>query len=406
MLSREEAQALLLEGIGPLGIEILPIAVSGGRVLARDILASRSQPPDRLSAMDGYAVSGRVAEGDVLRVIGEAPAGRPFEGSVGPGTAVRIATGGVVPSGADRVVIQESVERAGETVRLIETPGEAGFVRAVGSDFDAGQTVARAGELLTPARLGLVAAANHGHVSVYRPPRVAVLASGDELREPGASLAPGQIVNSAAYTVSRLLEQWGGTPLRHPILADDYELARKQLEAADLAVDLVIPLGGASVGDRDRLRPLFEERGARILFDKVAVQPGKPTWHARFPGGPLLLGLPGNPASAFVCAHLFVRPLLFALTGRHAPPLPLLRARLAHGAAAGGPREAFLRTRAFVDEGGQLRVAADARQDSGLQSPLAAANALLRRPANAPAAKEGDIVEVVLIAELAGCEPL
>jgi molybdopterin molybdotransferase len=401
MLSREEALELLLEGKCPVGIETVPIALSGGRVLARDIIASRSQPPDRLSAMDGYAARGPLAEGDVLKVIGEAPAGKPFEGSVEAGTAVRIATGGVVPAGADRVVVQEAVERAADRVRLIETPGEARFVRAAGSDFEAGRTVARAGDPLTPARLGLVAAANHGHLTVYRRPRVAVLASGDELREPGETLVPGQVVNSAPYTLSRLLEQWGGIAVQHPILADDDELARRQIDGADLDVDLIIPLGGASVGDRDRLRPLFEERGARILFDKVAVRPGKPTWHARLDGPPLL-GLPGNPASAFVCAHLFVRPLLFALAGRRAPVMPFLHARLMHGAGAGGAREAFLRAKAFVDEQGQLQVTADARQDSGLQSPLAAANALLRRPANAPAGRRGQTAQILLTGEIEG----
>jgi molybdopterin molybdotransferase len=214
-------------------------------------------------------------------------------------------------------------------------------------------------------------------------------------------LSRGQVVNSAAYTISNLVEQWGGRARRHAILPDELEASRERLAATDLDVDLIIPLGGASVGDRDRLRPLFEERGARILFDKVAVQPGKPTWHARFAGGPLVLGLPGNPASAFVCAHLFVRPLLFALTGRGATAMPLLRARLAHGIAAGAAREAFLRATISVDDAGKLVVAADVRQDSSLQTPLAAANALLRRAANAPAARRGQTADVLLIGHLA-----
>lgn len=402
MLRFAEALRLLLDDVEPVGTETLPISSCAGRVLAADAIASRDQPPEALSAMDGYAVrSEDAAAGLLLRVIGESPAGAPFRGTVIPGTAVRIATGGVVPQGATQVVIQEATERRDEWIRLAACEGAPSFIRHAGSDFKAGDRVAEAGMLLTPALLGLVAAANHGSVAVRRCPRVAILASGDELREPGSSLGYGDVVNSASYALGALAEQWGATVTRHPILPDDEASCRGQLERARLAADILIPLGGASVGDRDRLRPLFHGLGARSLFEMVAVQPGKPTWHARFSDGRLVLGLPGNPASAYVCAHLFLRPLLHLLLRERGDPLGFTTARLTHELAGGGERENFLRARAWVDAEGRLLAAADAPQDSGLQSPLAAANSLLRRRAGAPPAGLGDLVTVLLIGSLA-----
>jgi len=401
LISLDEARALLLAGVRPVEAETLPIAAGGGRTLAADIAAARDQPPDPVSAMDGYAVaSGDARLGTMLTVIGEAPAGAPFDGSVTPGTAVKIATGGVVPPGADRIVVQEVVDREGDRIRIAGEPGEASFVRAAGCDFRDGEVLIRAGEMLTPARIGLAAAANLGTLQVRRRPRVVLLAAGDELREPGSPLAAGVIVNSAAYALAELVAGWGGIPIRHPILPDDRARCEDALRAADLDADVVVPLGGASVGERDVLRPLIQAMGARTLFERIAVQPGKPCWHARFGDGRLVLGLPGNPASAFVCAHLLLKPLLLCLLGRkeHAGPI---FAALTRALPKGGSREVYWRARISADPEGRLQVEPDPRLDSSLQTPLALANALVRRLPGAAAAAAGEMVETLPIGPLA-----
>ncbi|HEY0413192.1 MAG TPA: gephyrin-like molybdotransferase Glp [Allosphingosinicella sp.] len=401
MLTLDEARNRLLQGVAPLGAERVPLGECGGRTLAEDVVAVRSQPPEAVSAMDGYAVSGGDAHaGAVLRLIGEAPAGAPFAGAVTPGTAVRVATGGIVPLGADRVVMQEIAVRDGDRVSIVEAPGEARYVRAAGSDFTAGQAILRAGERLTPARLGLAAAANRAELLVHPAPRIAILPSGDELREPGAVLGMGDIVNSAAYAVAELVSAWGGVPLRLPILPDDRDACRARLADAMPEAEVILPLGGASVGERDALRPLFEGLGAEMLFDRVAVQPGKPTWHARLPDGRHVLGLPGNPASAFVCAWLFLKPLIDRLSGRGDEGLRLIRARSEADLPANGAREQFLRGRVRIGEDAQLLALAEPKQDSYLQLSLARANALIRRPANAPPLAAGGAVEVLAIGEL------
>jgi molybdopterin molybdotransferase len=401
LISLDEARALLLADIHPVEAETLPIAECGGRTLAADVVAVRDQPPGPLSAMDGYAVgSGDARIGAVLTVIGEAPAGAPFGGSVMPGTAVKIATGGVVPAGADRIVVQEIVKRDGSRIRIAAEPGAATFVRAAGCDFGAGEILIRAGEALTPARVGLAAAANLGMLEVRRRPRVALLASGDELREPGSALEAGIGVNSAAYALAELVAAWGGLPVRHPILPDDRARCREALRAADLGADIIVPLGGASVGERDVLRPLIQALGAHPIFERIAVQPGRPCWHARFGDGRLVLGLPGNPASAFVCAHLLLKPLLHALLGR-TDRERLLFAALTRALPEGGSREVWWRALVSAGAEGQLHVDVDARLDSSLQTPLAAANALVRRRPGVPPAAPGEMVETLLIGSIA-----
>jgi molybdopterin molybdotransferase len=348
-----------------------------------------------MSAMDGYAVRDEDAvAGAILTVIGDAPAGAPFGGTVAPGTAVRIATGGVVPAGAGRIVIREIVERDGDRIRIAAPPGPASYVRPAGFDFAAGQVLVAAGERLTPARLGLAAAANLGMLQVRRPPRVAIFASGDELREPGSALEPGLIVNSAAYALAGLVAAWGGIAVRQAILSDDRARCADQLRRAGLDWDIILPLGGASVGERDVLRPVLEELGARIRFERIRVQPGKPCWHARFPDGRPVLGLPGNPASAFVCAHLLLKPLIRALLGRGEPEPPV-RAVLTRDMPAGTDREVYWRARVRADDRGRLEVTPDDRQDSSLQTPLASANALIRRLPDAPPATAGELVEIL-----------
>jgi molybdopterin molybdotransferase len=401
MISLDEARDILLHGLSPGTSELVDIAACGGRALAEDVVASRDQPPHAVSAMDGYAIrAAEAAAGAVLRLIGEAPAGSPFSGTVGAGETVRIATGGVMPGGADYVVVQEDVTRDGEAIRIERwSKGAPTFVRAAGCDFVAGEPLARRGDLITPARHSLIAAANVGAVAVAPRPRIAILPSGNELRLPGGALVAGEIADSASYAIADLAVIWGADVRRCPILPDEPERCEADLRAAVADADIVVTIGGASVGDHDLLRPLMQKLGAKLYFDRISVQPGKPSWHARFPEGPLVLGLPGNPASAFVCAHLLLKPLLFKLTGRDpASACRLLAARTANVIGANGGREAYLRACIAADEGQLVAQALD-DQDSSLVTRLAAANGLIRRPPNTHAAAAGDMIEVLMLDE-------
>ena len=395
MITLDSARALLLAGVAPLEAEQVALTDAFGRVLADDLVARFDQPALPVSAMDGYAVTASDAvAGARLAVIGDAYAGTPFAGELARGQAVRIATGGVVPRGADRILVQEVVRREGNAL-IVEGPvGDASFVRPAGGDFRAGDLLLEAGQMVTAARLGLAAAASAATLAVRRRPRVAVFASGDELREPGAMLGPGEAANSAAFALAALVERWGGIADRRAVLPDDRDRAGALIrEVADS--DLLLFIGGASVGDRDVLRGAVAGLGATILFDRIAVQPGKPSWHARFADGRLVLGLPGNPASAFVCAHLLLEPLIAALLGRPSlcQPQP---ARLATAVSESGPRETWWRAELTIDASGRRIVTPDMRRDSSLQRPLAAANALLRQPA-AVALAAGDRVDVILL---------
>jgi molybdopterin molybdotransferase len=393
MISLDAARSLLLADVPLLGSESVAIGAAAGRVLAEDVIATFDQPALPMSAMDGFATTADDARpGSRLRLIGEAYAGAPFAGRVARGEAVRIATGGVVPPGAEHVVMQEICSRDGEFVTIDGPMHDAHFVRPAGGDFAAGETLLEAGQELTPARLGLAAAANVASLAVRRQPRVAVFASGDELREPGMPLSPGAAVDSAGPVLAALVEQWGGLARRSCVLPDDHDRAHDLVGQAEPA-DVMLFIGGASVGDRDVLRAVVARLGADVRFDRIAVQPGKPSWHARFADGRMVLGLPGNPASAFVCAHLLLEPLMAAMLGRESRCC-LRPARLAVSPGGGSERETYWRARLDVDAAGQAIVTPDARRDSSLQRPLAEANALLRQPAGA-ALHAGDVVEVI-----------
>lgn len=388
MLSVEEAIAAVLESAAPLGAEMAALSDLSGRILAQDVTARMTQPPFAASAMDGYAVRfADAAPGAMLKVIGEAPAGAPFSGTVGAGEAVRIFTGAAVPDGADHVVIQEDVARDGDTITVNDAQDAPRNIRPAGIDFREGDLFSRAGERLHELHGAIFAAGNIAEISVFRRPRIAVFSNGDELMEPGAALKPGQIVNSNHYALCALIESWGGEAVYLGRACDDEASIREHFRrGADC--DVIVPIGGASVGDYDYVKSAFAKEGGEIKFSKVAVRPGKPTWCGTL-GAVRVVGLPGNPASAIVTAALFLQPLVRRLAGE-TWSAPFAKARVTQTLDANGGREAYLRA---VAKDGAVSPAPD--QDSSLLFPFAAANALIRRPANAPAVEAGGEVEFV-----------
>ena len=346
--------------------------------------------------MYGYAVQFVAGLGGApLQLIGEAAAGAPFQGAVAPGQCVRVFTGSVIPEGADHVVIQEDVRREGDRV-WIETPQEKPRnIRPAGVDFREGDVLLTADTRVSPAHLSICAAANHASLALRRRPKVGLLTNGDELRPPGSPLLPGQIIASNEYALMALIREWGGEPINLGTAADDPEDIRGRIEAAG-NLDLYVPVGGASVGDHDHMKAVFAELGFEPVFSKIAIKPGKPTWHSRR-GSQSVLGLPGNPASALVCAHLFLRPLMSALLGHDANE-PWIRGRLTTGLPANGPREAFLRGTLGQLETRAPGVTPARNQDSSLLSPFVMADFLIHRPAGAPALNAGEEVDGIRLA--------
>jgi molybdopterin molybdotransferase len=395
LISVDEALALLAQHALSLPVQTVPLAAALGARLAGAVKAQVSRPPAAVSAMDGYAVrlSDVAAPGARLRVIGDAPAGRPFGGIVGPGEALRIFTGSIIPEGADHVVIQEDADRNGDTLVCHNAYDAAQFIRQIGIDFTEGDELLSAGAVVSPAGLSISAAANHGTLNIFRRPRVGILANGDELRAPGSVLEPGQIVNSNPEGLGALIRQWGGEPVDLGVADDTMDSIHARIDAAP-DIDIFLPVGGASVGDHDLMRPAFADAGFTPVFEKVAVKPGKPTWFSTR-DTQRVLGLPGNPASAFVCAHLFLRPLIEGGMQRS-----LLNARSVSALPGPGRRETYLRAHVHADTDSVLRVEAAVNQDSSLIRPFLMANALIRRLADAPPVAAGDLVKVLMIAPL------
>ena len=387
----EQARAAMLAAVAPLEAETVSLQQALGRTLAAAIHTARDQPPFSASQMDGYAVSAADTPGR-LRVIGEAAAGRGFAGRCSPGMAVRISTGAAVPEGADAVVMQEDVKREDD---VIEVPRlEKGqHIRPRGLDFSAGSMLLEKGRGLDGVKLALAAAAGTAALSVTRRPRVAILSGGDELAEPGIEPGPFQIFDSATHGIAALAASWGGVPRRLRLEKDDIEAIARAAEEGLGQSDLLVVIGGASVGDHDHARPALTRLGLELTVEKVAVRPGKPAWFGRSKLGPVL-GLPGNPASALVCAHLFLRPLIQAMLGSDASVI-LRRAQLKEALPANGPREHYLRARLQAGETGELQVRAFEQQDSSLLSVFVAANALIRLLPDAPAAPAGALVDVL-----------
>lgn len=394
LISVDAAQSELLSAIRPVGSELVSLNDAGGRVLADDLTARRTQPPAPMSAMDGYACAAASAGNAWLRVVGEAAAGHGFAGAVGEGETVRIFTGAPLPEGTDCVIIQEEAERDLDNVRFKVSPVPGQHVRARGLDFSEGETGLLAGTQLGFAALGLAAAMNHDSVLVRRRPRVMLIASGDELVPPGGTPQPHQIIASSSVALAHLVREAGGVPVDMGIAPDDLGLLRRHIRRAlDDRADIVVVIGGASVGDHDYTRGALEAEGAAIGFWKVAMRPGKPLMHGRI-GQTQVLGLPGNPVSTLVCGLLFLAPLIRALLGRSdvlpQPSTAILEAAL----KPNDPRRDFLRGQVALKDG-QLRVSPLARQDSSLLSAMASANALIIRPEYAPAISAGEVVDVL-----------
>jgi molybdopterin molybdotransferase len=382
----DEALALVAAAARPLGVETVPLARAHGRVLAVPVVARVDHPPADVSAMDGYAVRDADLPGR-LPIAGESLPGGAV-GELRPGTCIRIFTGAPVPRGADRVVIQENVRRDGDEA-LFGEPGPARHIRPRGLDFAAGDLLLEPGRRLDPRGLVAVAGADVGEVEVFRRPRVAILATGDELVAPGeAAASPGTLPDSVTHGLAALVSDWGGDVAASERLRDDLEPMRRAAAEAIERADLVIATGGASVGERDFAKAMFD--GLELIFSKVAIKPGKPVWLGRA-GGKLVLGLPGNPTSAMVTARLLLAPLLAGVSGRRpAEALCWRSAPLAEGLDPPGDRETFVRATWAGEAVRPLR-----NQDSGAQKALADADLLIRRRAGAPAAAKGEHVDIL-----------
>lgn len=372
----------------PLAAETATVAEADGRVLAETITATRDQPPFDASAMDGWAVKrADVGHEATLTIVGESAAGRGHEPVLQAGEAVRIFTGAPVPAGADLVVIQENATREGELVRMGPAGDASTNIRPRGGDFRSGAVLLEAGVRLDPWRLSLAAAAGRAALKVAARPRVAVLATGEELAAPGADAGPFQIYESGSAGLLPMIRRWGGAPTRLAPAGDTLEAIVAAVK--DVRADVIVTIGGASVGDYDLVKPALASLGLELEVETVNVRPGKPTWFGRLTDGRLVLGLPGNPASAFVCAELFLKPLVLALQGL-SRPYSLDAARLAEPLPANGPREHWMRARLGPDG-----VTAFPDQDSSLVTVFAAADALLRRLPGAPAAPAGESVDIL-----------
>ncbi len=392
----EAALAAVLDDVHALvDVDIVDVFDAAGRVLAMPLQAMTTQPPFDASAMDGYAVrSGDVATlPATLRVIGEAAAGHAYDGSISAGDAVRIFTGAPMPRGADAIVIQEHARRDGHRLTVVEGQPDAEHVRPRGGDFSIGDLLLTGHRKLGPRDVTLAAAMGHGRVPVRRKPRVAILATGDELVLPGNTPGPSQIVCSNPVGVAALVAASGGSPIFLGIAQDTRDSLRAHLEAACEA-DIVVTLGGASVGDHDLVGPVLRDMGLDLGFWKIAMRPGKPLMFGRL-GTRRVLGLPGNPVSSLVTARLFLVPLVRALLGLEAEPHRAITARCTVALPPNGPRAHYMRAVTSTDADGVVHVTPVRSQDSSLLSPLAEANVLLIRSIRAPATPAGTAVAVL-----------
>ena len=391
------ALSAVLAGAEPLPEEMVALDAAHHRVLAHDVAALRTQPPQAMSAMDGYAVRSADASSVAarLKVIGEVAAGRPFQKTVGKGEAVRIFTGGVVPEGADAIIIQEDTVVEGGGITITEAAIAGRHLRPAGVDFRKGDVLLTRGTHLTDRDLSLAAGMNYAELPVRRRPKVAILATGDELVMPGSNPGPGQIVYSNGYALRALARQEGAETIDLGIAADSVEATTLGIRRArDSGADILITTGGASVGDHDLVKQSLEAEGVAMAFWRIAMRPGKPMMHGRL-GTLRVIGLPGNPVSAYVCGFLFLVPLIRALSGRTDIHHARETALLGRDVAGNDMREDYLRARLEVRKDGELVATPVDHQDSSLVANLAAARALVIRPPFAPAARAGSACDIL-----------
>ena len=414
LLAVAEALTRILEGLAPSQAEICALHdaracdvrghdVRGhdvrGRVLASDIAARLSLPPAAVSAMDGYAV--RAADcktnGATLMRVGESAAGRPWDGTVGAGEAVRIFTGAVIPDGADTILLQEDAtatsETDGATITVNEGPHEGQFIRPAGLDVTAGEMILAAGTVMSARLIALAISAGHTDVSLWRRPRVGILSTGDELVTPGTTPGPGQIISSNAIYLSSFVAACGAVPVDLGIARDRPGEMLACFRGATTPLDLVVTTGGASVGVHDHIVNDLSASGTELGFWKIAMRPGKPLIHGRIDGIPLL-GLPGNPVSSAVCANIFLRPAIARLCGSDHTPT-MISARLAIDLKANDRRQDYLRATLDYNQQGQPVVTPARKQDSSMISIYAGSNALIVRPPHDPPRQSGDLVMVM-----------
>ncbi|NVN86364.1 MAG: molybdopterin molybdotransferase MoeA [Rhodopseudomonas sp.] len=392
-----EALSAVLDGVVPLPDERVALDAAQRRVLARDLAALRTQPPQPMSAMDGYALRAADAAlaGSRLKVIGEIAAGRPAGMALRAGEALRIFTGGVIPDGADTVVIQEDTVRDGDIVTITEAARLGRHIRPAGIDFHQGDVLLHRGRRLNDRDLSLAAGMNYPELPVYRRPLVAMLATGDELVMPGTAPGPGQIVYSNGFALRALAREEGAEIIDLGIAVDTVDATRTAIRRArDAGADILVTTGGASAGDHDLVKRSLEDEGVGIAFWKIAMRPGKPMMHGRL-GAMRVIGLPGNPVSSYVCAFLFMVPLIRALSGRNHIQHRRELALLGGDVAANDVREDYLRARLETRPDGQLLATPVQRQDSSLLGNLAAAQALVVRSPFAPAASAGSACVIV-----------
>jgi molybdopterin molybdotransferase len=399
MISVEEARERILTGLQSTTGEVVALANAWGRVTAAPVIARLTQPPADVSAMDGYAL--RAADGALgatLAVIGSAPAGHPFAGTVGPGEAVRIFTGSFVPEGADAILLQEDATAAGTEVRVNEAVTAGRHIRRAGQDFATGDSVIAAGRRITARDVGLAAAANHPWLTMHRRPRVAILATGDEIAMPGEPIPSGGIVSSNSHALASLVRTAGAEPVVLPIALDTRQAVAAVADAIH-GMDMLVTTGGASVGDHDLVIEGLKTRGLELDFWQIAMRPGKPLLYGRL--GPVpVLGLPGNPVSALVCSILFLVPALSRLSGLPAAPPPVSQAVTGTALRANDHRADHLRATVAADSQGRIVATAFPVQDSAMLRWLAMADALILRPPHAPALPKGADVSVIRLDSL------
>ena len=390
LLPVAQALARILDGVKPTATQMVPLAQAQGRILAKPVLAKRDQPPFESSAMDGYAV--RAGDGPVLKVTATSQAGARYKGTLKPGTAIRIFTGAPVPKGADAVLIQENTRREGDIITVLEPVAPKQNIRRQGLDFAKGDVLLEAGTKLGPRHLMLAAAANCAELAVRSRPRVGLLSTGDELVAPGEKPGPDQIVSSNSTGLAALIRHCGGEEVELGIVPDNLTKIRRAIrKAADC--DVLLTTGGASVGEHDLVQSALDAEGIQLSFWKIAMRPGKPLMFAR-QARQRILGLPGNPVSAFVCARLFLKPLLDSLLGLNPAETPS-KARLTAALKANGDRQDYIRARLTRAADGGLTAEPFSTQDSSMQRLLAQANGLIIRPPFTPASDAGATVDVL-----------